>query len=145
MSDSLSIADIEELLNEFNVVPVSVELSAKPDLVSVWEDVVQQGAAALFESADQVGYSWLAWNPEEEIALGLSNSEPQATPSSKFPRSFRKPFLRSVYAGPGSAEPSPGFMAGGIGFFSYDFSRRLEVIPTLAKDDLHIDDAFFLQ
>jgi anthranilate synthase component 1 len=38
----------------------------------------------------------------------------------------------------------PPFTAGAVGFFAYDFVRRLERIPQTAKDDLHAPDFSFM-
>src|SRR5437868_1569892 len=38
----------------------------------------------------------------------------------------------------------PPFTAGAVGFFAYDFVRRLEKIPQTAKDDLHAPDFTFM-
>lgn len=37
----------------------------------------------------------------------------------------------------------PVFQGGAIGFISYDYVRKIEVLPDMAEDDLHIPDLFF--
>lgn len=37
----------------------------------------------------------------------------------------------------------PDFQGGAIGFISYDYARKIEVLPNLAEDDLHIPDIYF--
>lgn len=37
----------------------------------------------------------------------------------------------------------PDFQGGAIGFISYDYARKIEVLPNLASDDLHIPDIYF--
>ena len=53
--------------------------------------------------------------------------------------------LRDALATLGSAQLPDGlelpFAGGLIGYLSYDFGRRLEQLPTLAVDDLHLPDA----
>jgi anthranilate synthase component I len=44
----------------------------------------------------------------------------------------------------GSVPDLPPFTAGAVGFFAYDFVRRLERIPQTAKDDLHAPDFTFM-
>jgi anthranilate synthase component 1 len=45
----------------------------------------------------------------------------------------------------GAAIPGlPPFTAGAVGFFAYDFVRRLEKIPQTAKNDLHAPDFTFM-
>jgi anthranilate synthase component I len=38
----------------------------------------------------------------------------------------------------------PPFTAGAVGFFSYDVVRRIETLPSLAKDELHVPDAHLM-
>src|SRR5438067_8946944 len=44
----------------------------------------------------------------------------------------------------GTVADLPPFTAGAVGFFAYDFVRRLERIPQTAKDDLHAPDFTFM-
>jgi para-aminobenzoate synthetase component I len=37
----------------------------------------------------------------------------------------------------------PDFQGGVIGFLSYDYARRIENLPSLSKDDLHIPEVYF--
>ena len=37
----------------------------------------------------------------------------------------------------------PDFQGGAIGFISYDYARKIEVLPQLAEDDLHVPDLYF--
>ncbi|WP_277586885.1 anthranilate synthase component I family protein [Psychrobacillus antarcticus] len=37
----------------------------------------------------------------------------------------------------------PDFQGGAIGFISYDYARKIEFLPNLAEDDLHIPDIYF--
>ena len=37
----------------------------------------------------------------------------------------------------------PDFQGGAIGFVSYDYARRIEVLPKMAQDDLNVPDVFF--
>lgn len=40
-------------------------------------------------------------------------------------------------------EDLPDFQGGAAGFISYDYARKIEVLPTIAADDLHIPDVYF--
>ena len=40
-------------------------------------------------------------------------------------------------------EDLPDFQGGAAGFISYDYARKIEVLPTIAADDLHIPDLYF--
>ena len=37
----------------------------------------------------------------------------------------------------------PDFQGGAIGFISYDYARTIEVLPTVAEDDLQVPDLYF--
>lgn len=37
----------------------------------------------------------------------------------------------------------PDFQGGAVGFISYDYVRKIEVLPELASDDLHVPDLYF--
>ena len=37
----------------------------------------------------------------------------------------------------------PDFQGGAIGFISYDYARKIEVLPQLTDDDLHVPDLYF--
>ena len=39
--------------------------------------------------------------------------------------------------------PSDSFYGGAIGFITYDYVRRIEVIPNIAEDDLQVPDIYF--
>ena len=40
-------------------------------------------------------------------------------------------------------EKLPDFQGGAAGFISYDYARKIEVLPDISKDDLHIPDIYF--
>ncbi|MFJ8066742.1 anthranilate synthase component I family protein [Psychrobacillus sp. NPDC096426] len=40
-------------------------------------------------------------------------------------------------------EDLPDFQGGATGFISYDYARKIEVLPTIAVDDLHVPDLYF--
>lgn len=82
-------------------------------------------------------YSFLGSGPVSIISL----SGQQIEPSSEDP--FKG--LREALGMPG-IEPSPNvppFFGGAVGYFSYDFARRLESLPSLAADDLAVPDMQF--
>jgi anthranilate synthase component 1 len=45
---------------------------------------------------------------------------------------------------PAKLEGLPPFTAGAVGFFSYDVVRRIETLPELAVDELHVPDAHLM-
>jgi len=55
-------------------------------------------------------------------------------------------YLKTALSGhkPAVLPGLPPFTAGAVGFFAYDVVRRIEKLPELAKDDLHLPDACLL-
>jgi len=54
--------------------------------------------------------------------------------------------LKAALAGanPAKLPGLPPFTAGAVGFFSYDVVRRIEQLPELAKDELHVPDGYLM-
>ena len=67
-------------------------------------------------------------NGKEEVRVGEALEELE-----KFVATYKLPFQQSL----------PDFQGGAAGFISYDYARKIEVLPTIAKDDLHIPDIYF--
>lgn len=71
----------------------------------------------------------ITWrNGEEEIRSGEALFELE-----KLVASYGIPFQKEL----------PDFQGGAAGFISYDYARKIELLPSLAKDDLHIPDIYF--
>lgn len=51
----------------------------------------------------------------------------------KLVSSYKLPFQENL----------PDFQGGAAGFISYDYARKIEVLPKIADDDLHIPDIYF--
>ena len=83
------------------------------------------------------GYSFLGSGP---VAL-VSVPRPPIGASGEDP--FQP--LRQAIGNPGieQAPDLPPFFGGAVGYFSYDFARRLESLPPLAANDLNIPDMQF--
>jgi para-aminobenzoate synthetase component I len=83
------------------------------------------------------GYSFLGSGPASIVSLPKQSRGP----------SSEDPFepLRRTIGKPGIEQPPdlPPFFGGAVGYFSYDFARRLETLPALAADDLDIPDMQF--
>lgn len=79
--------------------------------------------------------------------LGSGPSSILSEPASATEGPSQDPFalLRQVFSPPG-IERFPGlppFFGGAVGYFSYDFVRRLETLPSVALDNLPLPDAQF--
>jgi para-aminobenzoate synthetase component I len=81
---------------------------------------------ALLETRGGAGYSFLAFRP---FLAGGFDLVQQALQTWRFAN------------GPRDGEPP--FLGGGIGYFSYDFGRRIEKIPARAVDELALPDCQF--
>ncbi|HET8721012.1 MAG TPA: aminodeoxychorismate synthase, component I [Nitrospira sp.] len=83
------------------------------------------------------GYSFFGSGPAAVVTLPTPSMASQPT----------DPFegLRLAIGSPGiELTPDlPPFFGGAVGYFSYDFARRLETLPVLAMDDLQIPDMQF--
>jgi aminodeoxychorismate synthase component I len=70
-----------------------------------------------------------------------------SAPERSLERSREDPLtpLRQAIGKPGIEQPAevPPFFGGAVGYFSYDFARRLELLPQLAADDLQVPDMQF--
>ncbi|MFJ7828486.1 anthranilate synthase component I family protein [Psychrobacillus sp. NPDC096623] len=65
---------------------------------------------------------------EQEVRLGEALEELERLVSD-----YKLPYQQDL----------PDFQGGAIGFISYDYARKIEVLPNLAEDDLHIPDIYF--
>lgn len=65
---------------------------------------------------------------EQEVRAGEALEELE-----KLVSDYRLPFHQNL----------PDFQGGAIGFISYDYARKIEILPNLAEDDLYIPDIYF--
>lgn len=81
-------------------------------------------------------YSFIGSGPTSVIRQHLALPDTGADP-------FHQ--LRAVIAGPQIEHTHnlPSFFGGAVGYFSYDFARRIERLPCHAVDDLHLPDLCF--
>jgi anthranilate/para-aminobenzoate synthase component I len=101
-------------------------------------DAVQGGASRRF--------SYLGCAPSH-VVRGKDHTY-ESFSSDKQEKQIGDPFalLQSIFIGQsaGSWPHLPPFQGGAIGCFSYDLARKFEVLPELARDDLHFPDLYFL-
>nr|WP_093276586.1 anthranilate synthase component I family protein [Psychrobacillus sp. OK032] len=69
---------------------------------------------------------WRDGKVEERLGEALEELE-------KLVASYKLPFREDL----------PDYQGGAAGFISYDYARKIEVLPTVAVDDLHIPDLYF--
>ncbi len=140
------------------ILPLSAEIDA-PGLTPLMAfEALRTGSyPVLLESArknDKIGrYSFVAADPYlifksrgDEVELSLPE-----TPAGKYGKRAsmnRKPLvkLRELLANYRTARVDglPPFTGGAVGFFSYDFARRIEKLPRRARVDLDIPEAYFV-
>ncbi len=117
-----------------------LELDFIPDLLAARELLSNGGDSAVLESGDAKGYSYVCCGEESPRFERGSDSTPF---------SIQEPSIESIRRRFTRHEPSTGerelrerfpgiFTGGGVGFFSYDFARTLERLPSHAQDDLQI-------
>jgi para-aminobenzoate synthetase component 1 len=81
------------------------------------------------------GYSFFGSGPTALVSLPKQGPSPE-DPFEPLRQAIGKPRIAQ-------APDLPPFFGGAVGYFSYDFSRRLETLPALAADDLNIPDMQF--
>lgn len=120
---------------------------SKENFFYAYKEITKSESHHLFLESGRGGrLSVAAWNPlaitksldtglhikwrngDEEIRHGEALTELE-----KLVESYHIPFQENL----------PDFQGGAAGFISYDYARKIEVLPTLAEDDLHIPDIYF--
>jgi para-aminobenzoate synthetase component I len=82
-------------------------------------------------------YSFLGSAPSSILSEGTSLSrEPWLDPFACLRQALITPGIERL-------PDLPPFFGGAVGYFSYDFARRLETLPSLALNDLTVPDAHF--
>jgi para-aminobenzoate synthetase component I len=81
---------------------------------------------ALLETRGGAGYSFLAFRPFLTGGFGVVEQA-----------------LNTWHLRNEPSEGEPPFLGGGVGYFSYDFGRQIERIPTRAVDELGMSDCQF--
>lgn len=83
------------------------------------------------------GYSFLGSGPVSIVSVpGLSRGPSEADPFEPLRQAIGKPGIEQT-------PDAPPFFGGAVGYFSYDFVRRLESLHSLATDDLAVPDTQF--
>lgn len=150
--------DFLDSVRSGKIPPLSAELGM-PGLtpLAAFEAIRTGTYSVLLESArmdDKIGrYSFVTTDPYlifksrgDDVELSLP-----ATPAGKYGRRAsmkRKPLvkLRELLSHYRTARVDglPPFTGGAVGFFSYDFARRIERLPGRARAELDIPDAYFI-
>ncbi|WP_342601270.1 anthranilate synthase component I family protein [Psychrobacillus sp. FSL H8-0483] len=112
-----------------------------------YKEVTKEETHHMFLESGRGGHlSVAAWNPlavaksvEEGLHIQWRNGEEEVRGGEaleeleKLVASYRVPFQESL----------PDFQGGAAGFITYDYARKIEVLPTMATDDLLIPDLYF--
>ena len=153
------------LAAEHRVVPVTRKVLADSEtpLSAYRKLAANRPGTFLLESAEN-GRSWSRWSfigagspsaltvrAGKAVWLGAT---PQGAPSGGDPLEALRHTMALLSTGPtagggdaagGSVHPDlPPLSSGLVGYFAYDFVRRLERLPELAVDDLHLPDMLLL-
>jgi anthranilate synthase component 1 len=147
-------AEFRALAAEHRVVPVTRKVLADSETpLSAYRKLADNRPGTfLLESAEN-GRSWSRWSfigagapaaltvrDGQAVWLG---STPQGAPSGGDPLEALRATMELLSTGPtGGSIPAglPPLSSGLVGFFAYDFVRRLERLPELAVDDLGLPD-----
>ncbi len=141
------------LAAEHRVVPVTRKVLADSETpLSAYRKLAgNRPGTFLLESAEN-GRSWSRWSfigagapsaltvrDGEAVWLGAT---PQGAPSGGDPLQALHQTMALLSTGP--LAEMPPLSSGLVGYFAYDFVRRLERLPELAVDDLHLPDMLLL-
>ena len=141
------------LAAEHRVVPVTRKVLADSETpLSAYRKLAgNRPGTFLLESAEN-GRSWSRWSfigAGAPAALTVRDGEavwlgatPQGAPSGGDPLEALRQTMALLSTGP--LADMPPLSSGLVGFFAYDFVRRLERLPELAVDDLHLPDMLLL-
>ncbi len=153
MQSTTTRAEFRALAAEHRVVPVTRKVLADSETpLSAYRKLADNRPGTfLLESAEN-GRSWSRWSfigagapsaltvrDGQAVWLG---STPQGAPSGGDPLEALRATMELLSTGPLSGMPP--LSSGLVGFFAYDFVRRLERLPELAVDDLGLPDMLLL-
>jgi anthranilate synthase component 1 len=141
--------EFRALAAEHRVVPVMRKVLADSEtpLSAYRKLAANRPGTFLFESAEN-GRSWSRWSfigagapsalsVRDGAAVWLGN-QPEFAPESDDPLVVLRQTMELLSTGP--LVGMPPLSGGMVGFFAYDFVRRLERLPSLALDDLQLPD-----
>ena len=115
-------------------------LPYQPDPAAYFQHIAQAPGAVLLDAgrpdAQRGRYDLLSAWPLASLAPAPAES------ANDFLQRLRNALSTLGQACAPSDQPLP-FVGGLIGYLGYDFGRRLEKLPSLAEDDLNLDDARF--
>ena len=145
--------EFRALAAEHRVVPVTRKVLADSEtpLSAYRKLAASRPGTFLLESAEN-GRSWSRWSfigagapsaltvrDGQAVWLGAT---PAGAPVGGDPLEALRATMELLSTGPPAGMPP--LSAGMVGFFAYDFVRRLERLPELAVDDLHLPDMLLL-
>lgn len=122
------------------------QLSKEAFFYAYKEITEEESHHLLLESGRGGHLSVAAWNPlavtesvDEGLRIHWRNGETEVRKGEaleeleKLVASYKLPFQKGL----------PDFQGGAAGFISYDYARKIELLPTIAEDDLRIPDIYF--
>jgi anthranilate synthase component 1 len=153
LASTTSREDFRALAAEHRVVPVTRKVLADSEtpLSAYRKLAANRPGTFLLESAEN-GRSWSRWSfigAGAPSALTVRDGEavwlgapPQGAPSGGDPLQALRTTLDVLATAP--LPGLPPLSSGLVGFFAYDMVRRLERLPELTVDDLHLPDMLLL-
>ncbi len=143
-----SFEEVDRLSHLGNVIPVHKEILADLLTPAAAYLRVAQGRRRVFllesvEGGERVArYSFIGWDPFV-VVRGNGNSitvEERGETACEEMRPLDKLREMARTFRPVPVPGLPPFLGGGVGYFAYDLVRQFEKIPSLAVDDLRLDD-----
>ncbi len=139
------------MARDFNVIPLFREILADMETpVSAFMKIDTGGDAFLLESVEHGEkwgrYSFLGVNPR--MVLRSKGDDVEVRGPGGELRHEKAPLkvLKNICSGFRAASVAgvPDFSGGAIGFIGYDVVRHIERLPSLAEDDLGLDDIYLI-
>ena len=144
------------LCNEYTLVPVTRTVAAdlETPVGAFLRVAAQEPEAFLLESVEggeKIGrYTFIGVRPYRTLTarngeITMREGGPAAQPARTYTGDvFTELKLALEGHRPAKVAGLPPFTAGAVGFFAYDVVRRIERLPELAKDELHVPDAHLM-
>lgn len=157
----ISIEDILNIPEEFNVIPIVQEINGDMDTpISIFSSFYEEQYAFFFESTEGVGkwgrYSFICLNPFLTVSLRKNILNISDFDHFKFnlPKDINIndlnedifSYLKKILSNFKLYEKNlPKTFTGGLfGYFSYEMSGLIEKLPPLKSDITDVDDLFFM-
>jgi len=147
-----SLREFQKLAREYSLVPVTRTVAADLETpVSAFLRVAAEEPEAFLlesvEGGEHVGrYTFIGIRPYKKMTAKAGRI---TVVEGRKRRTYEGDIFAELKAALEGEKPAkvpglPPFTAGAVGFFSYDVVRVIEELPEIAKDELHVPDAYLM-